>query len=84
MSLKLELLETISLEEQATSRANEKCNNVRRSGIDCMVKRYFWNLLISIDQLVNTILGGYPDETLSSRMGKHLKRNKDCFPCKFI
>lgn len=41
-----------------------------------MVKRYFWFLLVAIDQLVNTILGGYPDETLSSRMGKRA-RNGD-------
>ena len=34
------------------------------------MKRYIWNLLISIDQLANTIFGGYPDETLSSRWGK--------------
>lgn len=32
--------------------------------------KYFWNVLIAIDQLVNTIFGGDPDETLSSRMGK--------------
>ena len=42
------------------------------------MKRYFWNLLISIDQLANTLLGGYPDETLSSRMGK---RVDDCVVC---
>jgi len=47
------------------------------------MKRYFWNLLISIDQLCNTILGGYPDETMSSRMGKHLVK-KDCRLCRFI
>ena len=35
-----------------------------------MLKKYFWNLLISIDQLVNTIFGGDPDETISSRTGK--------------
>lgn len=29
-----------------------------------------WNLLISLDQLGNTILGGDPDETISSRLGK--------------
>ena len=47
------------------------------------MKRYLINLVISIDQLVNTILGGYPDETMSSRMGKHLVK-KDCRLCKFI
>lgn len=40
------------------------------------MKKYFWNLLISFDQLVNTIFGGDPDETISSRMGKWA-RNKD-------
>lgn len=48
-----------------------------------MVKRYIWNLLISIDQFFNTLLGGFPDETLSSRMGKHVvKRN--CKVCRII
>jgi len=47
------------------------------------VKKYIWNLLIAIDQLVNTILGGDPDETMSSRMGKHLVK-KDSFLCKII
>ena len=31
------------------------------------MKRYALNLLIAIDQLVNAILRGDPDETLSSR-----------------
>ena len=34
------------------------------------MKRYIWNLAVSLDQLVNTIFGGYPDETISSRLGK--------------
>lgn len=38
-----------------------------------MVKRYIWNLLISIDQLANTLFGGFPDETISSRMGKRAR-----------
>ena len=37
---------------------------------DCKICKYFWNLLIAIDQLANTILGGDPDETISSRSGK--------------
>lgn len=37
---------------------------------ECKICKYFWNILISIDQLGNTILGGSPDETFSSRMGK--------------
>lgn len=35
-----------------------------------MLKRYIWNVIISLDQLVNTLLGGSPDETISSRAGK--------------
>lgn len=31
------------------------------------VKRYFWNLLIALDQLINSVLFGDPDETLSAR-----------------
>lgn len=31
------------------------------------MKQYVINLLITLDQLVNTILRGNPDETLSSR-----------------
>jgi len=37
---------------------------------NCRICRYFWNNLIAVDQLVNTIFGGDPDETISSRMGK--------------
>ena len=32
--------------------------------------KWLLNILISIDQLGNTILGGDPDETISSRLGK--------------
>lgn len=37
---------------------------------ECKLCKYFWNVLIAIDQLVNTIFGGDPDETVSSRSGK--------------
>ena len=37
---------------------------------DCKICKYFWNMLIAVDQLVNTALGGDPDETISSRAGK--------------
>jgi len=47
------------------------------------MKRYVWNFLISIDQLANTILGGFPDETLSSRMGKRVRKG-DCPFCTFM
>ncbi len=43
--------------------------------------RYIWNILISIDQLANTLLAGDPDETLSSRMGK---KRETCKPCYWL
>jgi len=41
------------------------------------LKKYFWNILISIDQFVNTVFGGSPDETISSRLGKWAKNGKN-------
>ena len=32
------------------------------------IKAYFKNLAIAADQTINAVLGGYPDETLSSRL----------------
>ena len=40
------------------------------------IKRYFWNILISIDQLFNTLFNGDPDETISSRIGKKVRDGK--------
>ena len=40
------------------------------------IKDYFWNLLVAVDQLFNTILGGDPDETISSRIGKAKRRGE--------
>ena len=34
------------------------------------LKKWFWNILISIDQFANTLALGDPDETISSRIGK--------------
>lgn len=31
------------------------------------MSRYFHNVLVSVDQLANTLLASYPDETLSAR-----------------
>lgn len=43
------------------------------------ISRYCLNLLLSVDQLANTILLGDPDETLSSRIGKgSLKGSRFC------
>ena len=40
------------------------------------MSRYFHNLAVSIDQLANTLLAGYPDETLSSRSYRCRNNNK--------
>lgn len=40
------------------------------------MKRYLWNILITIDQFANTLLGGNPDETISGRMGWRIKTGK--------
>lgn len=34
------------------------------------IKRWALNLLLSVDLTVNTVLGGAPDETMSSRLGR--------------
>ena len=45
------------------------------------MKAYLRRVLIGIDQLVNAITGGDPDETISSRMGKGISSN--CLFCKW-
>jgi len=41
-----------------------------------VLKKYLINVLISFDQLANTLLGGDPDETISSRAGKKQRKGK--------
>lgn len=45
------------------------------------LKRYFKNLFISLDQLLNTVLGGAPDHTLSYRMGVAIAEGR-CVLCR--
>ena len=40
------------------------------------VTRYFFRILVSIDQLANTLLGGRPDETISGNVGYNAKEGK--------
>jgi hypothetical protein len=44
------------------------------------VREYILEVLIAIDQGINAILGGYADETISSRCGKRIK-DKNCRIC---
>lgn len=41
-------------------------------------KEYFRNLFVSIDQLLNALTGGNPDETITSRCGKRIDSNSFC------
>lgn len=53
--------------------------------MECKPCKYVWNILIAVDQLVNTILGGDHDETISSRAGKlQEKRAWAKQLCKFL
>lgn len=45
------------------------------------MKRYFFNILIGLDQFVNALIGGDPDMTLSGRMGHAVAQGR-CKLCK--
>lgn len=48
------------------------------------VRSYLFNVLIAIDQFGNALLGGDPDETISSRLGKIMAKRKRCRICRLI
>lgn len=50
------------------------------------MKKYLWNLLLALDQGINTLLGGDPDETISSRAGKAMLKGKrwGCVLCRLL
>jgi len=45
-----------------------------------MIKKWVLNILIGIDQLGNAFLGGDPDETISSRLGKIKRKHNGVIP----
>lgn len=45
---------------------------------------YAKNLLIAVDQLGNSMLGGWPDETLSSRAFRWSRDGLRHWPCRII
>ena len=47
---------------------------------------YFRRLFVAVDQLINAILGGNEDETISSRVGKDARRGKPfaCVLCRAL
>jgi len=40
------------------------------------IKRYIINLLLAVDQILNTLLLGHPDETISSRLGRSIENER--------
>jgi len=40
------------------------------------IKRYFYNWLLLFDQALNTLFGGSPMETCSSRLGRHYGKDQ--------
>lgn len=45
---------------------------------------YFHNLLVSLDQLCNAFMGGWPDETLSSRFWRWHTDGVRSWPCRCL
>ena len=41
--------------------------------------RIIYNLFLALDQLLNTLLLGHPDETLSSRLGRSIDKERYFF-----
>lgn len=48
------------------------------------MKQYFINLLIGLDQFVNVLIGGAPDETISTRMWRHREHRFAGYAVRFI
>lgn len=44
------------------------------------IGKYFFNIAVSLDQLLNTVTFGDPDETVSSRIGKIKRKNNGIIP----
>jgi len=41
------------------------------------ITKYLWNIAFAVDQLINAIFLGDPDETISSRIGKMIRRGTE-------
>lgn len=50
------------------------------------VRRYLIRVLISVDQMANTLLGGCPDETISDSLYRHKTEGAKfaCVLCRFL
>lgn len=56
----------------------------RRTRKGGVVKLYFYNLLIGVDQFANVLLGGAPDQTISYRAHKHREHWAGAMAVRFI
>ena len=45
---------------------------------------YVKHLLVAVDQFANALLGGWPDETLSSRAWRRHAAGRGSWPCRII
>ena len=41
-----------------------------------MILQFLYNIFLCLDQVLNTILLGHPDETLSSRLGRSIGKER--------
>lgn len=50
------------------------------------MKAYLWNFLVLLDEFGNTLTGGDPGETISSRAGKAMQKGQTwgCVLCRFL
>lgn len=48
------------------------------------MRTYLHNLLVACDQLVNALMGGWPDETLSSRCWRWHSDGVRSWPCRLV
>ena len=47
------------------------------------MRRWAYNVAIALDRLVNALIGGDPDWTISARMGRAVN-NGDCLLCHWL
>ena len=45
------------------------------------LKKYLLNILLALDFVGNALTGGDPEETISSRIGKKMAKEKNCYIC---
>ena len=48
------------------------------------IGKYLTNLFLAVDLFANALLFGDPEETISSRLGKHQDAGHDCKLCDWI